>query len=224
MNLTQRIKALLEGPMRGQGWCTPEKGNELALAVLKTRASVVVEIGVFFGSSLLPMAMACAEQNHGTVWAIDPWSREAAIEGYDGANADWWGNKVDLEAVYQTFLMHLKTQNVERFVKVIRAKSDDVDPPQEIDLLNVDGQHTEQASRDVERFASRVRLNGFCYMDDIDGWNGAPGRAVVKLESMGFVKLFNRDTGAMFQRTEIPGAKKQRGWPKGKPRRKKVTK
>lgn len=205
--------------MKGQGWCTPEKGNELALAVLKTKASVVVEIGVFFGSSLLPMAMACAEQKHGIVWAIDPWSKEAAIEGYDGANADWWGNKVDLESVYQTFLSHLKTQGVEQYVKVVRARSDDVEPPDEIDLLNVDGQHTDQASRDVERYASRVKMNGFCYMDDVDGWNGAPARAVEKLLKLGFVKIFNRDTGAMFQRISAPETKKKPGWPKGKKRK-----
>lgn len=219
--LHSRISALLNGPMKGQGWCTPEKGNDLALAVIKTKAQVVVEIGVFFGSSLLPMAMACAEQGHGVVWAIDPWSRDAAIEGYDGVNADWWGNKVDLESVYQTFLMHLKVQGVEKYVKVVRARSDDVEPPPEIDILNVDGQHTDQASRDVERYASRVKLNGFCYMDDIDGWYGAPARAVEKLIALGFVKLFNRDTGAMFQRISVPVKKKKQGRPIGSRNKKK---
>lgn len=220
MSLQSRIADLLNGPMKHQGWCSPQAGNDLAMAVIKTKASVVCEIGTFYGASLIPMAMACAEQNHGICWAIDPWSREASVEGYDDVNAKWWGS-VDHESVYQTFLMHLRVQGLERFVKVIREKSDNVEPPDEIDVLNIDGQHTDQAIRDVERFASKVRLNCFCHIDDVEWSSGGPRRAVEKLLTMGFVEVFKRDTGAMFQRTEkkavfIPAkVKKKGGRPKG---------
>jgi hypothetical protein len=214
-NLSSRINTLLTTTMRGQGWCTPEKGNDLALAVLKTRAQVVVEIGVFYGSSLLPMAMACDAQQQGVVWAIDPWEKAAASEGYDKVNADWWSS-VDHESVYQTFLAHLKAQGVEKYVKVVRAKSNDVEPPENISVLHIDGLHTDQAVLDAERFATNVALNGFCFCDDITWSSGGPARAVEKLLAMGFTKLFERGTGAMFQRTSM-GARKA-GWPKGKKR------
>lgn len=219
-NLQGRITALLNGPMKGQGWCTPEKGYELALAVIKSKAQISVEVGVFYGASLLPLAMAHAEQGCGLVLAIDPWSREAGTDGYDGDNLKWWGG-LDYESIYQTFLANVKAAGVEKYVQVLRQKSDDVDLPPFLDVAHIDGQHTDQASRDVDRFASLVRPSGFCFMDDISGWGGGPGRAVERLMTFGYTKLFERGTGAMFQRIE---EKRKVGWPKGKPRGKKKAK
>ena len=203
--LSARIAALVPTVT---GWCSVEKANDLALAIIKLRATVSVEIGVWGGRSCLPMAMAHQEQDHGVVWAIDPWSPGASVVGYDKANADWWGAQ-NHEAVYQSFLANLKLNGLEKYVHVIRNKSDDVDPPGVIDLLHSDGQHTEQAVRDVERFASRVRPGGFVFCDDIHWSGGGVERSVAKLLTMGFKQIFTRDTGAMFQREE-PGVKKVR--------------
>jgi predicted O-methyltransferase YrrM len=183
------------------GWCSPEKANDLALAVLKTRASFVVEIGVWGGRSCIPMAMACAEQQHGVVWAIDPWSPAASVDGYDGVNANWWGIQ-DHEAVYRSFLGIVKSNGLDQYVKVIRSKSDLVKPPEVIDVLHLDGNHSEQTVRDVMHFAIKVRPGGFCYIDDIEWSGGFVKLGVEKLLTMGFTRLFDRDTGAMFQRDE----------------------
>lgn len=191
------------------GWCSVEKGQDLALAVIKTKSAVTVEIGCWGGRSLIPMAMAHAEQQAGIVWAIDPWSPQASTEGYDTVNANWWGSQ-NHEAVYQGFLLSLKTTGVEQYVKVVRQKSDDVEPPPAIDVLHLDGQHTDQAVKDIARFAPAVVPKGFVFIDDI-GWSGGGvGRAVEKLLTMGFVKVFDRDTGAMFQRQEKPAAPAKR--------------
>lgn len=216
MNLNQRIEALI--PTMG-GWCTVQRAQDLALAVLKLKAKTVVEIGTFEGRGFLSMAMALKEQGFGIAWAVDPWTNAAAVEGYDKVNADWWGS-IDLEAVYQRFLGHVEKQGVKDYVKVVRQKSDDVTPPEVIDVLVVDGQHTEQAVRDVEKFASRVRPMGLVYVDDIEWSSLGPKHAVEKLLTMGFVKLFDRDTGAMFERVPAKTTPK-RGWPKGKKRTKK---
>lgn len=221
--LSARIAALLAGPLKGQGWCTPEKGNDLALAILKTKASVVVEIGVLYGSSLLPMAMACAEQKRGIVIGIDPWSAGASIEGADPVNAEWWG-KQNHEAIYQTFLAHIQTQGLEQYVRVIRSKSDEVTPPDEIDVLHVDGNHFEQAVRDIERFAPHVTKSGFVFIDDLEWSSGAPRRAADNLLAMGFVQLFKRDTGAMFQRDAPKPSSAKRGRPPGAKNKKRKKK
>jgi len=198
-NLNSRIAALI--PTMG-GWCTVQKAQELALAVLKSKAQVVVELGVFEGRSCLPVAMALKEQGSGVVWAVDPWSNDAAKEGYDGENEKWWGS-IDLEAVHQKFLGHVEKAGVQDQVRVLRRKSDDVIPPHEIDLVHLDGQHTDQTIKDVERYASKVRVGGFVFVDDIQWHGGGVGRAVEKLLTMGFVKLFDRDTGAMFERVPM---------------------
>lgn len=195
-NLHARIAALVP---KMDGWCSVEKANDLALAVIKLRGAVSVEIGVWGGRSLLPIAMAHQEQDFGVAWAIDPWTNAASVEHQNEANAGWWG-KVDHEMIYQRFLAHLKNEGVEKYVKVVRQKSDDVEPPPAIALLHVDGNHSDQAVKDITRFAPNVITGGFVFVDDIAWEGGGVTRAVEKLLSMGFVKLFDRDTGAMFQR------------------------
>lgn len=204
------------------GWCSVEKAQDLALAVIKSRSSISIEVGVWAGRSVAPMAMAHQEQNHGVVWAIDPWSPAVAAEGYDKVNADWWGSQ-NHELVYQNFLAMLKASGIEQFVKVIRKKSDDVDPPDGVGCLHLDGKHTDQTVRDVERYATKVIPGGFCYVDDIHWSGGGVERGVEKLLSLGFVKLFDRDTGAMFQRVDQKTVAKKKGWPKGKKRGKKTA-
>lgn len=214
MNLNQRIAEIV--PKMG-GWCSIEKGQELALAVLKLKAKLVIELGVFEGRSLLPMAMALKEQGSGIIWGVDPWNNQDAKEGYDGVNAEWWGT-VDLEGVYQRFLGHIKKAGVEEQVRIFRRKSDDIVPPPVIDLVHLDALHTDQAVKDVERFAPKIRVGGYLFADDITWQGGGVARAVEKLLTMGFVKIFDRDTGAMFERKPIS----QKGVPKK--RKKKAAK
>jgi predicted O-methyltransferase YrrM len=185
-----------------QGWCELEKAHALAAAVITLRPRVCVEIGVFAGRSLIPLAMALKAVNGGAVYAIDPWTKEAATEGYDGANAEWWAS-VDLERVYANFLGSVNQLQLGGHVIVQRAKSDAVEPPDEIDLCHIDGQHTDQATRDARRFASRVRVGGLCFLDDI-AWSNGNGTKVASaldvLFELGFVELYRVGTGAVFQR------------------------
>ena len=181
------------------GWCELDKANALAASVLALRPVVSVEIGVFGGRSLVPIAMACEAIGSGIVIGIDPWSPDASAEGYTDENQRWWSS-IDHEAIYQKFLRNLTVLGIESRVTVWRAKSDEVIPPATIDLLHVDGQHTDQAVRDVRRFASNIRLGGLCCMDDIAWVGGGVRRAVDVLEALGFVRLYDIGTGAMFQR------------------------
>lgn len=185
------------------GWCELDKAHALAAAVLTLRPRVVVEIGVFGGRSLIPMALACQACGSGHVVAIDPWTAAAATEGYEGANKEWWGSR-DHEGIYQDFVRNVAALGLQGHVHVMRSKSDDVTPPEAIDLLHVDGQHTDQAVRDVQRFAPKIRVGGLTFMDDIGWINEGTGagvqRAVEALLKLGFVQLYPIGTGACFQR------------------------
>lgn len=220
--LSTRIAAMIPTVT---GWCSIEKGNDLALAVLKSKSSVSVEVGVFAGRSCIPLAMAHREQNHGIVIAIDPWSSAESIVGQGAADTEWWGTKVDHEIIYQGFLASLKAHDLEKWVEVIRAPSDSVTPPKQIDVFHCDGNHSEQSVRDVERFGSLVGPSGFLFLDDLGWSNLGPKHAADKLPSMGFTKLFDRDTGAMFQRQPAKTASaKKRGRPPGSKNKKRKKK
>lgn len=177
---------------RLNGWCSLEKAQTLAAIVVATRPKVCVEIGVYAGRSLFPVAMACAEIGYGSVVAIDSWDAKVSIKNEMADHAEWWG-KIDHEKIYKEFCAmkdELKLNNI----VVHRKKSDDVAPPENIGLLHIDGSHTDQAITDAERFAPNVVGGGIVVMDDIDWIGGGVRRAIDVLLEGGFVELF-RVTG-----------------------------
>lgn len=172
------------------GWATVNKALTLASIVIAFRPKIIVEIGVFGGRSLLPMALACKEINHGTVIGIDPYDRAASIESETKDNAEWWG-RVDHEEVFRQFNKSVIHFGVDKFVTLLRKRSDDVDPGQwTIDLFHCDGSHTDQAVMDVVRYSPRVPVGGIVVMDDCSWTSGGVERAVNSLLATGFTELY----------------------------------
>lgn len=198
MNIFETIESNLPNM---DGWCSVEKGKVLAMLVLATKPAVCVEIGVWGGRSALPVALALRQNGSGKLIAIDSWSPQASVEGYDKANSDWWKEQ-DHEAIYQKFLNTISRHQVGGFVEVVRSKSDDYALQTECQYLHVDGQHTIQALNDVERYATKVSLHGIVVMDDIEWSGGGVAKAVERLKEIGFQELFKLGTGAVFQRTK----------------------
>src|SRR6185295_786237 len=105
------------------------------------------------------------------VIAIDPWTQAASIAGEEPANIEWWG-KVDHDQAYQDFYERVQRHELGSIVEIWRKPSDECTPPQTIDILHVDGNHTEQAIRDVERFGKNVRIGGLMMLDDLEWSSG----------------------------------------------------
>jgi predicted O-methyltransferase YrrM len=186
------------------GWCDVNKAQTLAALVIALKPSRSCEIGVYGGRATLAMALAHKLIGKGQVVAIDPWSNDAATEGYVGENREWWANQ-DLETIYKGFIKKSFELSVSNVLMVMRHRSSEVSIPWAIDLLLVDGQHTEEAERDVIKFAPNVPVGGIVVMDDTGWTNGddAPvARAVELLKTMGFVSLYPLGTGEVFQRVK----------------------
>lgn len=183
----------------GGEWCTVKKASVLAALVVGLRPMLVVEIGVWRGGSAIPIALALRHNGSGRLLAIDPWSADASLAGQEGANAAWWSS-VSHEESYRVFMRRIAELELGGFVHVHRVRSDDSEVPGLIDILHVDGNHSEQAIRDVERFAPSVRMGGIVIMDDIAWAGGSVGMATERLTEMGFVWIYELDTGAVFQR------------------------
>lgn len=209
-DLFNQITALLDPkrqPVKIEGWCTPEKAFDLAAAVLTIRPKVTVEAGVFGGASLLPIAMALRAVSEGQIIGIDPWDKNESVKGMTGADLDWWG-RLDHEAIYRGFMDAVLAEGLSNQVVVLRQTTDAVkNIPEVIDFLHIDGNHGEQSIRDAKRYGSKVRVGGLCFMDDLGWAGGAVGRAAEWLIESGFIKLYDRDTGAMFERVSMPAAK-----------------
>lgn len=191
------------------GWCPLEKALDLAATVVALRPKVVIEIGVFGGKSLLPMALACAALECGKVIGIDPWCPKASVEGYSGENALWW-SKLDHEKIFRGFVTNVDRLGVTAHVEIQRVTSNAAKLPQRIDLWHADAQHTTQTTRDIRRFAPLVRCGGIAVLDDLDWSNGQdhPVTAgIAELRRLGFIELYRTKTDkghwGVFQRIKV---------------------
>ena len=196
MNLFSQIEVL---PMIGD-WCPLDKAKTLAAMVLALRPAVVVEIGVWRGSSLLPMALALKELGRGQIVGVDPYSAAASVQGQvNPADAQFWGQSAPHEAIFNEFMGRLDQYQLHDQVRLVRKTSNEVVPP-DMDLFHCDGNHGEQATRDIQRYSAKVRQGGFVVLDDLDWAGGAVGVGAQWLVGNGFKELYKLGTGAVYQR------------------------
>lgn len=158
---------------RCQGWCTAEKAKVLVDLVLQERPSTVVEIGVFGGSSFVPLVMAVANVGAGKVIGIDPWTKVDALEGMaEPANKKWWSEAFDYDEVHRGCVERLQSLGLPQFWELRRMTAEkavsDFDRCS-INLLHLDGNHSEgPAIRDVKQYFPRLAAGGIIIVDDVD--------------------------------------------------------
>lgn len=173
------------------GWCTPEKGKRMA--AFARGASLCVELGVFGGRSLVSIALALRDQPsyNGRVDGIDPFTKEAALEGTnDPANDQWWA-KLDYEDIARTAQETLYRLRLVQYAHLVRMCSREVVRfygNGTIDLLHQDSNHSEEVScLEVALWAPKLRSGGRWIFDDTD-WPTTK-KAQGSLEALGFDEL-----------------------------------
>ncbi len=202
MNVFTKIEAVRE---QTSGWCSAQKAETLAAIVIATRPEISLEIGVWMGRSLLPVALAHQYIGKGRVIAVDPWLSGCSAAGQvDEANVKWWGRQDIHEEAHRTFQTHVRNHDLQQFVEIHRMHSDEFDPPEGIGLVSLDGNHGEQSIKDVQRYAPKVKPGGFLVADDLHWSGGSVERAIALLPALGFKELFRvenkEECWAVFQR------------------------
>lgn len=154
-----------------QGWCTQEKAAAFIDLILEIKPEVCVEIGVYAGSSLFPVASALQFLDHGIVIGIDAWDKLECIKHFDPnddeAHLNWWG-KLNIDAFYYLYLNTLRQYDLEDYCITMRATSERAAPAiGSIDFLHIDGNHSEVVSaKDVELYLPKVRTGGYICIND----------------------------------------------------------
>lgn len=204
------MRTIEECYREGGEWCDLEKAQTLAAIVIAQRPLICCEIGVWMGGSLLPVLLALdalraleasgPDRPTRRAIAIDPWSPGASVIGQADVDASWWG-KADHEAAFRAFGRRLDKHGVRDLCHVARCASDDVAVPPRIDLLHIDGNHAEQAIRDVERFCPSVPIGGTLVMDDLAWTGGHVRRARDLAAQMGFQEQYPLCGGLVLRRT-----------------------
>lgn len=154
------------------GWCTKEKAEAIAQLVLDGGpGKLIVEIGVFGGSSFIPLGLAAKEAGSRAV-GIDPWDNGVCLEGTNAPENDEWWSRVDLKRMHSivegAIILHSLAGHAETMVAT------DLDAigrfsKESIYLLHVDGNHSPQVSRRyIEQWGEKIEDGGYLVMDDID--------------------------------------------------------
>lgn len=151
------------------GWCSFEKAAVLIDAILILKPEKIVEIGVYGGKSLVPMAYALEINGKGHIYGIDPWDTTESLKGIKNASSEYfWGVYVNHEAVLQNLINRIIQFNLTNRISLIRSSSIDAPVIEDIDILHVDGNHSDEASFiDVTKWTPLVKKGGLIILDDM---------------------------------------------------------
>ena len=127
------------------------------VALLKP--SLLVELGVDRGESYFAFCQAAVENQTGTrAFGIDAWRGDQHAGGYD-------------ETTFAQVSAHNRA-NYEAFSTLLRSRFDEALEtfgPESIDVLHIDGLHTEEAVRhDVEAWLPKLRPGGLLLLHDVN--------------------------------------------------------
>jgi len=155
------------------GWCSPKKAAWLTQLIVSRQVANVLEVGIFGGKSLIPMALAVQSAGGGTVIGVEPWSADVAIsEPTNETNDAWWAS-VDFAQVKERFFANAARYGVLAMIKVMEMDSGSafrfLEPgDRQFDLIHIDGAHSpERALRDAKSWSKLVRKGGLVVFDDI---------------------------------------------------------
>jgi predicted O-methyltransferase YrrM len=157
------------------GWCSLEKALDLCRLVLNNNCRTVVEIGVFGGRSMIPMAHALSHLDEGAVFGIEPFQNQIAIETQTGEINDLWWQRVDFVSVKSRLYRYIAENGLGKTAKMIELSSDEAlaafsmrGSERSIDLLHIDGSHSPvQALRDVTNWTRLLGPRGIVVLDDV---------------------------------------------------------
>lgn len=153
-------------------WCSKEKAELMMDLVMLEKPKKIVEVGVFTGSSFLPLAAAVKHLNHGHLFGIDAWSNDVAVEGIDqrDPNYAWW-KKVDMKSVKNQFQDLLNQWSLKRYCTIYdRSSREAVANFQdgEIDILHLDGSFSKEGfAEDVRLFFPKVKEGGLVIISNL---------------------------------------------------------
>lgn len=163
MNLTTIVEGL-------PGWCTPEKAQALFDLVIATDSQSTVELGVFGGRSLIPMALAHKQKGSGMITGIDPYAVEPSLEGTNHpANDEYW-KSINYEQVYNNCKRALITNGVNEICWLLRSKSVTVANSygdNSVDIIHQDSVHSKEVIiAELEAWSSKLKPGGYWIVDD----------------------------------------------------------
>jgi hypothetical protein len=201
--LRQRLDAVVNSvPADFGGGSGLAKALTSAALIIRHDLTSYVEIGVYRGRSLLPVAAAFGYFGRGSAVGIDPWSSSAATQQDlhlfppAAATVNDFVSGLDWDGMFDEVLRQIAAQGVEAHCTLIRARASAAVArfaDRSVDLLHVDGNHDQAAVlEDLDNYLPKVMLGGFVILDDVS-WESvrAAGRRLDSDHQLLFVDSIN---------------------------------
>lgn len=200
MNLSDKEVGHLTGL---NGWCTAEKMNRLFELVIDRKdvePLIVVELGVFAGRSLFPMALAGQKLGKGIFYGYDSWDNKVAFEGEEISkeNSDWW-NKVNMPYIHDCFLKSIEFLQLDniRWDKIKSQEAAKGFADNSISILHQDSNHnTSTIISELQAWLPKIKIGGYWVVDDTNWESTKEGYA--KLPEYGFELVQQYDSWAIY--------------------------
>ena len=182
-----------------EGWCCPEKEEDLFKWINKMNCKSGLEIGVFGGSSLI-RAGHMFKANNGHLVGIDPYCfvDSNKYDEEETENYKWW-KELDYDNIYNGCVNSLSRYELNNNVDLIKINSDEYHkkiPDKCLDFLHIDGNHTEEQScLDVKNYLPKCKNGCVIFLDDI-GWDSVhKARDILRKKCKMIKETIQEDTG-----------------------------
>lgn len=177
------------------GWCSDEKALVMMDVINKNKCRYCIEIGVFSGKSLLPIARTVQYNESGVVYAIDAWDRAAAIKGLIPSNPNYgWWKQIDFDHLYHETKNIMNQNGLIPYCHFMKNLSQDVVSlfgDGTIDFIHFDGNHNEKSIfSDVTSYYPKIKNGGFIVLND-PNWLSSKEALVFLLERTDLISSFS---------------------------------
>lgn len=177
------------------GWCSPEKALLMMDIIKENKCKCCIEVGVFSGMSLFPIAKALQYNGSGKVSAIDAWDPLEAIKGFSSSNSNYaWWSQLDFIYLFRQTLTLISKNKLNKFCSIIKQSSQNAASlfaDDTIDFIHLDGNHNEEfAFQDVINYFPKVKDGGYILLND-PNWFSMKRSLVFLLERADVISSFS---------------------------------
>lgn len=152
------------------GWCSIHRASFLIDLIVATQPQVIVEIGVFAGKSLIPMALTLRSNGSGKIYGIDSWDKSQWAIGMDGGLRHWLKDK-NYEQAKSSLLNKINQYGLQNQVVIHHATSMNAPIIPNIDILTIDRySYEEEAYQELCKWVPYVKKGGLIILNNVS-WN-----------------------------------------------------
>lgn len=181
--MSQRARSVIEASATQlEGWCSSAKAAMLFALVREYQPITAVEIGIYGGRSIVPIALALQENRAGTVTGIETWTTAGSTKFRTNIANDFHWAITDYTAIKRSFFRFVLENELLDVIRVVEASSDRASSLIDtMDFIHIDGGHsTFGAALDIVTYVSKVRTGGIVVFDDIDWPTTGPAVEILR--------------------------------------------